>query len=244
MLLARVGPLRAIGFPLYLLLLIAARSSHADVVLVDDLRRISYDFGSGITNVYPSAPFVAFNASGFGLSYQNSTVSTAAMSAIGNGSYTEGDPTETGSSRFDIVFDVTSNAQITIDGSLDILGGDGAGTASVRLRRVSPSSVIYEWGLDGPFSHASVLAPGQYRIEAIAGGSVAVPNSDAAYDVQVALAPALPMLGPLATGLLMVVLGASGGGVAVASTRARRHGSLEASRGSESAPDRWRSSRA
>lgn len=177
----------------------------ADTVsLTEDLRRVTITIGGIQTNnETPDTPFGFFSYTTV-ISRQVSDVTTALMTATGRGSYSEGDPTEEGTSDYYIRFAVINATHVALTGTLT---GD---YASVRLQDETNSSTVYLTS-GSTVAFEGDLAPGDYYLRAQAGRSDATPFNESEFDIGMALSrarfvPSVPVAGPAATVALAVAL--------------------------------------
>lgn len=151
------------------LLFISSQLSAAITYTADDRRVESSsgdDYGTYRNTYYPDAPFADWSRFG-----QTSSLSTSGFSASGSGdTYSEYD-WSANYSFFDISFNLSTNSQIDLTGSL--WGEDinfGSGNASITLYDASgaiiySNSVAASYGMDqASILHSEILAAGDYRI--------------------------------------------------------------------------------
>jgi hypothetical protein len=217
---------------LWVVLLAAAPGVAAPFVLVSDDRTISAVGSCELTmcsgpdsdSASPSPAFSSFvdsvAAGAGGWADQNSSVSVSGMSGSGQAGGWSDIDWGTGRSTFDVTFSVPSRTIIDLDGSLSAEDLVGFGYSETTLKLYQGASIIYQETAD-PFSgpvvvdFQSVVAPGTYRLVAVADGDVWMFN-----DWSLTLtgeAVAVPSLGPV--GMAALAVGLLIGGYASSATR-------------------------
>jgi hypothetical protein len=175
-----------------------------------------------------------------GVSASGSHAATATFSNTGGFPITYHSETHAVESRLAVDFELAAATPYVLSGSV-ATGGAIFSVSSSRIRLSGPGGTIAEVRVDSdpdcvdpgcfqvgavPLSSSGTLAPGPYALEAVAGGTASGVHStlgsfgtgiDGSFEVELALAPAVPSLGPPGVALLAMALA-----VAVAIRSARR----------------------